>query len=298
MRALDASDRRDVERYILDELEEVPAGLKRIEPRSQGGQRGVRLTAITWIFEAYPSPNNEQLLIARAWPSRAAEAERHREASFQSPIIFKFSTPADHGGAAQALNDLLLELDAHEAEERDRSLLRQRERIFRLWYAFLRAKADLEARRESGVSFIDFEVKDTTLTLVTELPAPLEIVGQSRVIRMVNGGHVFCDVVDLTEQEVVVTVTSGDPSCIPRRGRLEVNTVAAEMSIERQRRALDAVNYSRTPSPRLKSIIVEPSSCRPPLRVSVPESIGGGPFDSEKREVLSRALGVQDVLAI
>lgn len=298
MRALGASDRRDVERHILEELGEVQVGLRSVNPGNEHDLRGIRLTAITWTFECYPSPGRDRLVITRAWPSRAAEAERHREAGFRLPIAFTFSAPKDLRTAGQDLDDIVLQLDAHEAEERDRLILLQRERIFRLWYAFLRAKADLEARRESGVSFIDFKVKDNTVTLVTELPAPIEIIGQSRVIRMVTGGHVFCEVIDLNAQEIVVTVTSGDPGRIPQRGRLEINTVAAEKAIERQRRALDAVNYDRAPSPRLKSIIVEPGSSRPPLPVSAPQSIGGGPFDPEKKEILRRALGVQDVLAI
>ena len=296
MRALDASDRRDVERHIIEELNEVQVGLKSVE--TQGSEIGLRVTAVTWTFEVYPTPDRDRLIIKKAWQSRAAEVERHREAGFRTPITFTFSAPMDSVAAAGALDDLLIQIEAHEADERDRAILLQRERIFRLWYAFLRAKADLEARRSSGLSFVDFKVKDTTVTLVTELPAPIEIIGQSRVIRMVSGGHVFCDIVDMNAQEVIVTVTSGDPSRIPRRGRLEVNTVAAEKSIDRQKRALDAVNYDRAPSPRLKSIIVEPSSNRQPLTVAAPPSVGGGPFDPEKRDILRRALGVQDVLAI
>ncbi|MEJ1937934.1 hypothetical protein WDZ92_47690, partial [Nostoc sp. NIES-2111] len=222
LRALDASDRRDVERHVLDELGEVQVGLRSIEPKIKGGDRGVRITAVTWALEAYPSTNRDRLIITRAWQSRPAEAERHREGGFRTTIRFTFSAPTDLGAAAWNFSDLLIQLEAHEAEERDRALLLQRERVFRLWYAFLRAKADLEARRESGVPYVDFKIKDATVTLQTELPAPIEIIGQSRLIRMVSGGHVFCDVVDMNAQEIMVVVTSGDVSRIPRRGRLEV----------------------------------------------------------------------------
>jgi hypothetical protein len=81
---------------------------------------------------------------------------------------------------------------------------------------------------------------------------------------MTSGHHVFCDVIDVNLDEVIVVVTFGGTEKIPRRGRLEVNTVAAEKAIERQRRALDAVNYQRAANPRLKELLVEPGSARAP----------------------------------
>jgi hypothetical protein len=60
--------------------------------------------------------------------------------------------------------------------------------------------------------------------------------------------------VDINLQEVVVSATFGDSKLIPRQGRLEMNTIAAEKAIERQRRALDSINYDRAASSRLKLI--------------------------------------------
>lgn len=298
MRSFSANDRRDVERNIVEELSEVSVGLKSIDS-ADGSERGIRISAVTWWFEAFPSrAGRDRWLIVKARPARAVEVERHREAAFRPPLTFSFSPPTDPVRASAEMDELMLQLDAFEAEDRDRAMLQRRERVFRLWYAFLRAKADLEAKRENAISFIDFEVNGARVSLSTELPAPVEIIGQSRVIRMSSGGHVFCEVIDVTLEEVVVSVTSGDPSRIRRRGKLEVNTVAAEKAIERQRRALDAVNYDRAASPRLKSVIVEPESNRPPLTIAAPRIVGPRPFDPEKREVLRHALGVQDVLAI
>ena len=296
MRAIDASDSRDAEAHVLLELNGLDVGLRTF--RNSEGEQSVRASAITWVFDlCRSSSRRERFVIRRAWPSRAGEVERYRESGYRTPIEFTFATPSDPSAAAAALDDLGMEVDAFEAEIRDRQIVALRERIFRVWYAFLRAKADYEARRENAISFVDCKIKDNHVTLTTELPPPAEVVGQSRVIKMTSGHHVFCDVVDVNLDEVIVVVTSGSTEKIPRRGRLEVNTLAAEKAIERQRRALDAVNYDRAASPRLKSVLVEPVSARPPHDVSTPK-IGGGPFDPEKTEILRRALGVQDVLAI
>ncbi len=298
MRSFGVNDRRDVERAVLEELTEVSVGLKAIDAVN-GNERGVRISAVTWWFEVFPSGATlDRWLIVKARPARPGEVERHREAAFCPPVTFSFSPPTDMARTSSDVNELMLQLDAFEAEERDRVMLQSRERVFRQWYAFLRAKADLEAKRENAILFIDSEVSGSRVSLSTELPASVEIIGQSRVIRMTSGGHVFCDVVDVTLEEVFVSVTSGDLGRIPLRGKLEVNTVAAEKAIERQRRALDAVNYDRAASPRLKAVIVEPETNRPPVTVAVSRTVGSRPFDPEKREVLRHALGVQDIFAI
>src|SRR5207248_175835 len=113
----------------------------------------------------------------------------------------------------------------------------------------------------------------------------------------VSGGHIFCEIVDVNLDEVIVRVTSGDISRLPKRGRLERNTIAAEKSIDRQRGALDAVNFDRAASSRLKGVIVEPGSGRAPASVTLPR-LGDSPFDDDKKEALVRALGLLDILAI
>jgi hypothetical protein len=47
----------------------------------------------------------------------------------------------------------------------------------------------------------------------------------------------------------------------------------------------------------LKALVVEPASGRAPIAITV-AAIGGGPFDDDKKEALTRALGLQDILAI
>jgi serine/threonine protein kinase len=294
-RVFDGASITQIEEFMCEELSEA-VGLRAIDPSNVAGG-GVRIWTVTWRFDAYPTHERERLLIRRASKISAAEAERRRDSSLRPNITFSFARKSAASCLQSELDDLLSDLDAFETEVRDTLLSSRRERVFRLWYAFLRAKADREARRENAISFVDYRLKGSTLSLLTELPAPFDLVGDSRVIRLVSGGHIFCDVVDVTFDQVVVNVTSGDRDRIPRRGKLQVNTVAAEKSIDRQRRALDAINYDRAASSHLKNLIVQPALGRPSVPVPVP-AVGGGAFDSEKTEILVRALGIQDVLAI
>jgi hypothetical protein len=292
--ALDASDRHDVENALLAELCDVPPGLRRSQ--TLDGRPCLRIFAVNWVLELIRSAGGH-LSIRRAWQSQAADVERNREGAYRPALSFTFANPSNPDLASDDLDTLFLELSDFDSAERERALLARRERMFRIWYAFLRSKADFEARRENAITYLEANIKDSMVKLTTELPAPIDVVGQSRVIRLGSGSHIFCDIVDVNLDEVIVQVTSGDLSRLPRKGRLELNTVAAEKSIERQRSALDAINFDRAVSPRLKSIIVDPTVARPPVTV-LPPTIGGGPFDPEKREVLIRALGLQDILAI
>ncbi|MBY3158980.1 protein kinase [Rhizobium laguerreae] len=293
---LDINSGDELKKQLIGELNEVDVGIRRLEPTSANGVP-IRLFAISWIFEARLSTNRDALLIQKAWQSRPAEIERHRDNNYRSNAAFSFGQPADRSSAAARLDELFIGIEAYEAEERSRAVEAERERIFKVWYAFLRAKADLEARRENALSFINRRVDGATIVFVTELPAALELVGQSRIVRLPSGNHVFCDVIDVNLEEIIATVSAGDANRLPKQGLLELNTIAAEKAIDRQRWALDAVNYNRTPNPRLKSIISEPSINREPVIVTPSKPIEGA-FDPEKFDILKRALGTRDILAI
>ncbi|CAN5923024.1 hypothetical protein BH11PSE3_BH11PSE3_12440 [soil metagenome] len=293
--AFGVGDSTEAEALVLTELNEVNVGIRRVGPDE--GSRKLRFWAVGWAFEASRPVQRDLLVLVRAWPTRPAEAERQREEAYQAPLRFTFGAPKIQRADALPLDELFVNVNAFEAESANKQLHEKRERIFRVWYAFLRAKADFEARRESAIEYIGLEVDGPRATLTTDLPASADIVGQPRVIRTTTGGNVLCDILDVNLDEITVVITSGDVGKIARRGRLELNTLAAERAIYRQRQALDAVHYDRAASVRLKSIILDPSISRPPIEVALP-TIGGGKFDQEKAALLKRALGLQDILAI
>ncbi|PZU21795.1 MAG: hypothetical protein DI589_12840 [Shinella sp.] len=297
-RLLSQNDDDLVRREILEELNEISVGVK-LDDQHLGARTRLRIFAVSWVFEGVVDDKKRDILILdKAWPFRPQEVERRRENSFRAGCRFTFDPPAASPDAEKAIDELLLGVEAFEAEERDRAIVAQQDRIFRLWYAFLRAKADLEGRRENAINFIDRRVDENKVVFVTELPASFEVVGQSRVVKQTSGSHIFCDVVDVNLEEITVSVTSGNASRLPKQGALELNTIAAEKAIERQRYALDAVNFNRSPNPRLRTLLADPSTSREPTLIDPPKRIEGGPFDSEKLDILKRALGVQDVLAI
>jgi Rad3-related DNA helicase len=89
----------------------------------------------------------------------------------------------------------------------------------------------------------------------------------------------------------------GDPSSIPPKGVLETSTIREEIAIERQRQALNAVVYERSVNSGLRGILISPSTAKPPL-LKIAISDPGGDFDDDKKAVLAKALGIQDILAV
>ncbi len=297
MDQLGASDQSDLQSLICNELNEIDVGLRATNP-DQYGNRGLRIFAIDWIFETYPNKKRAgPLQLTRAWQSRPSEIERLRDASLKRAIRFTFSIQRETVDPYEVLGSLLVDIDAHEVAANQAKQDQLESDVFRVWYAFLRAKADFESRRQNKIKFIHSDISGNFVTLATEETVPLEIVGQSRVIRLGNQA-VFCDVVDADLGNIIVEVTGGDRTAIPTNGKLELNTIAAEKAIERQRSALDAVNYDRAASPLLKRLIIDPSICRPPSSVEEIVIPDLKTFDLEKKEVLQNALGLQDILAI
>jgi hypothetical protein len=68
-----------------------------------------------------------------------------------------------------------------------------------------------------------------------------------------------------------------------------VNRIAAEKAIDRQRAALDAVNYDRAVGVQLRSLIVNPKQARPPVPVAEERNTADS-LDFDKRFALARAL--------
>lgn len=293
LRLLNASDRTDAERYFREELNEA-AG---IQNRSSDRSQGWRVFAVTWTFDMVRDSNSGQMMIARAWPSSPSEVERRREIGFRPAVTFSFGFPPNVDAASSNLDEIFSELEAFESLGKAENESGNQDRIFRVWYSFLRAKSDFEARREEPIPYVDYKINQSNVVFTTSNPVSAEIIGQSRVIKLTTLDSFFCEVVDVSADQIIVSISLGDAEGIPRRGMLEFNTIAAERAIDRQRMAVDAINYDRAVSVGLKHLIVNPQTAAPPSEptgLKFPRSN----FDDEKRNALSKALGLKDALAI
>jgi hypothetical protein len=294
---MELHDRKDAERFVRDELDEV-AGIMPADGATAGAEKAdVDLIGATWRFRCrFSGRHNEVLELVQVLEIDASLATGLRDRCLTRPMSFTFERPRDPETAGQQLALLLAEaaeLQRQLAEERE---ARAGQRIFRVWRSYLRDRADLEAKRTSAIKYVDRSVAEDRVALTTDIAQSEELVGQERVISFA-GGRVTGIVTGVAFNRIMLNVTFGDASRLPRRGELAINTLAAQRALDHQNAALNAVFYDRAVSSQLKGIILDPRTAKPVVEVDdvVPTSAD---FDGEKREILAKALGVQDILAI
>lgn len=292
-----AAGRKDAERFVLEVLGEV-AGLMPADVPAGQDKADVDLVGATWRFRCRFSGRHKEVLeLANVLEVDASLATSLRERCLTRPMQFTFERPRDPETSGQQLGLLLAEAAEVQRQLAEERKARSSQRIFRIWRGYLRDRADFEAKRTSAIKYVDRNVLEDRVVLTTELAQTDDLVGQERVISIPSGGRLTGTVAAVAFNKILLNVTFGDASRLPRRGELAINTLAAQRALERQSAALDAVLYDRAESERLKGIIIDPRTAEPVEEVEdvVPTS---DDFDEEKKEILAKALGVQDILAI
>lgn len=295
--ALDVEGRDAVERFVLDELGTGAALLLPEGALSGDAVATVEILGVTWRLRARVGDRRSGgLEIFSVSELGAALVSELKERSLQRPLSFTFAQPSDPVAAHQALRVVLAEACDHQREEASHREAQASQRVFRVWRSYLRDRADLEAKRANAIRYIDRRIDVDRVVFTTEIAQGDDIIGQERVVEG-NGARVSGVVANVSFNQVTLDVTYGDVTHLPRRGQLAINTIAAQRALAHQSAALDAVFYGRTASSALKAIILDPRSAHPVVEVTGVEPVSGD-LDAEKLSILSKALGVQDILAI
>ena len=293
---LDLQTQSDIERFILAELSEV-CGILAKQDDGHGGPAHIELIGATWKFDGLVAGlSREALHITRASEIGAGLASELREVAAVRPLSFSFVRPKDAQRAGRELLLLVAEsLSAQLAFAAEREA-RAAQRIFRVWRGYLRDRADLEAKRGNAIRYVDRQVSGDRVVFTTEIAQKEEIIGQDRVVH-VTSGPIGGKITAVSFNRVVMDVILGDPSRLLRRGEIAINTIAAQKALTHQSQAIDAVVFDRSVSQRLKAVILDPRSSTPAVPVAG-VTLADKDFDQEKVDILAKALGVQDVLAI
>ncbi len=283
-----------LERFMHEELDEV-CSLRVKE--NEGEFRKVEIVGATWRFDALVAgKHREHLHITKASEIGAGHASDLRETGTQGLQRVIFSRPVAPVQAGHSLESLLIEAEAAQSAHLAEQEAHATQRVFRAWRGYLRDRADIEARRANAITYLDRHIIGEKLVFTTELAQKEELVGQDRLVQM-NNGRVIGAIKAVSFNKVTMDVTFGDPHKLPRRGEISVNTLLAQRALTHQTQALDAVVFGRAVSDQLKPIILEPFNAKPAQSMSgiVPMD---SDLDDEKLEILSKALGMEDILAI
>lgn len=302
--ALNTEREQDIQNIVIEDLKAV-CGIKSLEATPDEGAPPGTVQEVQFnIFGerfryhvAVDERGGDHLFVISVRSPSSALLERLREASWQAPYKFKFGMPPDPAEAKDVIQELQLKVDEYEAQLRSDLRAKADEQFFHVWETILRAKTEIEKSRNVPLRYNGVAVNGNRAVLqLLEFPDE-DVTGQARLIRLQNGGIVSGEVEVIRGRELHLYVLYGEPGQIPRAGRIEFDTRAADAALERQKSALDSVRFDRAVRPGLKNLIAHPEKAR------LPESIGEISFantsiDEAKQAAVYAALGTNDFLIV
>lgn len=227
---------------------------------------------------------------------------RRRESSLKlAPVLtWTFDDPGEDP-AYDGLNLLLDNLDAHLAERAERAKDRMRHQfgdLFDGWRRVLEAREEVAANGRQPIEYERMEGGGHTRVFHLSSPDTSVEIGEEWSVaeypysRPIDRG----EVINQTEDTIVLRMTR-PKAVLPARGVLLPFLGPSQSAINRQRDALSAVAAGQTTNPLLRQIIDNPATipARPPAQVT---DWVRADLDRSKRDVVSHALGTQDLLLV
>lgn len=131
---------------------------------------------------------------------------------------------------------------------------------------------------------------------LAELPED-HIAGQSRHVKNAKGFSLLGgDVVEVVGDELHLYVRSGQLERLPQPGELYFDTQLADIALNRQKSALDAIRYDRTVRSDLRNLLINPDQIQVPTLESKIQFIQD--LNKSQKEVVISALSMQDFLLV
>ncbi|MEK6285626.1 MAG: AAA domain-containing protein [Acidobacteriota bacterium] len=294
----------DLQKAILDDLG-AECG---IEPYRSPKDEGVptiplhdgdyTLFGTSYLYRAMLNgPQEDRLVIVNAWPFDPSYLEKKRETAWPLPYQFKFGNPRTLDEGQRTIRELQLEVGKHQAELQSKRVEDAEERLLQIWKKTLDAKAFIERNREPSLQYtnVSFEGRRVIFHLV-DLP-DRDLLGQARRVKLTDGNYLRGEVEEIRVDKLHLFAEQRNHDLVPKSGKLEFDTSAANQAIDRQKRALESVRSDEAVRSDLRYLIVQPA------QVTVPEisddlEFFNASLDSAKRTAVQKALGTRDFLVV
>jgi len=248
-------------------------------------------------YRYHVAVNRDCLVIINAQDFSSAILEQNRERAWIPPYEFKFGRPLIGWEAEEVIRELQLAVEEHEANQRQTRAEEEKQRLFRVWGDILRAKTDWEKNREKPIKYTSVTREGNRITFeLSELPEN-DIAGQPRRVTNSQGFSIVGgDVEEVIGDKLVLYIKSGEPDRLPHSGELRFDTRAAEVALNRQKNALDAIRFDRGVRSDIRQLLVNPQEVRTP-DVEVDLQFVQ-PLNESQQEVVKAALATEDFLIV
>jgi serine/threonine protein kinase len=236
-------------------------------------------------------PTGEKLLLVSALEQSSSDAERSRDDASLSKYEFCFAgiLPSISKENIENLQDELLQFSADQKAIR---IQQRHQAIYKTWLDLLSAKTELERQRKRKLSYIAQESSGGYIRFTLSQAADADFLSDQDVQVEVSRDDTFSgSVVSVSDSSVLVQPTQRnriEPGMLPEQGVLTIDTSRADVALDRQKAAVDAVRFGRAVNPILGDYIVDPST----VPVPVPEDVDfiQEAMDDDKRDAVRTAL--------
>jgi len=248
-------------------------------------------------YRYHVAVDRDRLVIINAQDFSSAILEQNRERAWLTPYEFKFGNPLVRWEAEEVIRELQLAVEELEANLRQTRVEEEKQRLFRVWGEILRAKTEWEKNREKPIKYTSFTREGNRVTFqLSELPEN-DMAGQPRHVTNSKGFSIVGgDVEAVISDKLVLYVKYGEPDRLPQSGELRFDTRAAEVALNRQKTALDAIRFDRAVRLNIRHLLVNPQEVRTPkLEVDIQFV---QPLNESQQEVVKAALSTEDFLLV
>ncbi|WMY08079.1 AAA domain-containing protein [Paraburkholderia phenoliruptrix] len=242
-------------------------------------------------------PAGEQLLLVSALEQAPSDAERNRDEA--APAIYEFTFSGAMASVSAAnIRDLQDELLRFGADQKALRVQQRQQAIYRTWLDLLSAKTELERQRKRRFPYRNFEVSagflrfavSTDGRYLADQDIQIEITADdsfSGSVISVGDGHVSVQPGDRNRVEA---------DALPKEGVLVVDTSKADVALDRQRAAVDAVRFGRSVNTMLGAYLVEPEAVPVPVQTDI--DFIQQVMDDDKRDAVRTAMAEPAVMLV
>lgn len=300
---IEISSEVEIENLILDDLNnESGCGIRPYKFKDDvddpSPEDHYEIYGISYRYHMKVDQNRRNhLVIFNAWSTSYSQLEQRRERAWNLSYEFKFGTPLNLYEAKEVIQKLQDTVIEHEANLKEQEDEKEKQRIFQVWGDILRAKTEWEKKREKPIKYTSVTRDGNRITFeLSELPEN-DIAGQARRVTNSQGFSIVGgDVEEVIGDKLVLYVKYGEPDRLPHSGELRFDIRAAEVAINRQKNALDAIRFDRGVRSDIRQLLVNPQEVRTPdVEVDVQFV---QPLNESQQEVVKAALSTEDFLIV
>lgn len=211
-------------------------------------------------------------------------------------VRIRTTLPSSPAAALSVLQNFCAQISEHDAARAAEQAATASAAEFATWRQVLKAKFTVEDERGVAIRYRGWTRHGARVRFsVGDLP-DLEV-GENRLVSNGRRRVLFGEIEQVDNGELVLYVTKGDPSQLPKSGTLDFDAEASKSKLRREQAALERLSSGKAVRPRLRTLLLDPGTAIPPTPVAV-DSYFTPDLDQPKQDAVSAALGSSDALVV